>query len=240
MTDKTRDAAALEAKLLPEPALCVLPSLATAVGLNQAIVLQQVHYRCRVRAEGWWRAPLAELRDEFPFWSEATIKRVLASLGRDGFLESRQVGTDRTKHYRIEYAALGKRVRLQGVQGDPLEGVTSASNRSDAAAQSDPIPIDRKKNSKRINEPTSSVATSSVASLCRLLADLIVARDAKAKIEPDGDRWRTDMRLLIERDGRSATDVERVIRWCQDDGFWRRTSSRRASFESSSRPSGGR
>lgn len=69
-------------------------------------------------------------------------------------------------------------------------------------------------------EPTSSVATSSVASLCQLLADLIVARDAKAKVEPDGDRWRTDMRLLIERDQRSATDVERVIRWSQDDGFW--------------------
>jgi DNA-binding Lrp family transcriptional regulator len=56
--------------------------------------------------------------------------------------------------------------------------------------------------------------------LCRLLADLILARDPKAKTHPDSERWLTDMRLLVERDDRSVTDVERVIRWCQADGFW--------------------
>ena len=59
-----------------------------------------------------------------------------------------------------------------------------------------------------------------VVFLCRLLADLILARDAKAKTDPDGERWRTDMRLLVERDGRSATEVEQVIRWCQAHEFW--------------------
>jgi hypothetical protein len=135
-----------EAKLIPESPLVILPSLAIAVGLNEAIVLQQIHYRCRAQREGWWRAPVPELRrDEFPFWSEATIKRVLASLGRQRLVEVRQADGDRANWYRIHYVALGKRVRLPSVQSDPMEG----SGCTDPSGQVAPIPIDRKRNSKR-------------------------------------------------------------------------------------------
>ena len=48
----------IDTKLLPEPPLLVLPSLATRVGLNEAIVLQQVHFKSRHAADGWWRAGL--------------------------------------------------------------------------------------------------------------------------------------------------------------------------------------
>jgi hypothetical protein len=60
-----------------------------------------------------------------------------------------------------------------------------------------------------------------VADLCRLLADLILANDPKAKVQPDGRRWRDAARLLLDRDGRDREQVERVIRWSQADDFWR-------------------
>ena len=74
--------------LIQEPPLQVLPSLAIKIGLNEAIVLQQLHYLLReprfgrrIAEHQWifntveqWRASY------FPFWSENTISRTFASL----------------------------------------------------------------------------------------------------------------------------------------------------------------
>jgi hypothetical protein len=144
---------AAEAKLLPEAPLLVLPSLAVAVGLNEAIVLQQLHFRTRLVADGWWRARLSELRHEFPFWSEATIKRTVTSLRNAGLVKVRKEGTDRTNRYQIDYEALGKTVQLRAGQSAPVEGRNSASNRSGASAQGALIPIDRKKKGKEGEGP---------------------------------------------------------------------------------------
>jgi hypothetical protein len=57
--------------------------------------------------------------------------------------------------------------------------------------------------------------------LCELLAAHIVANDPKARPDPLGDRWRTDMRRLVADRGGDWEEVARVIRWCQDDSFWR-------------------
>lgn len=56
--------------------------------------------------------------------------------------------------------------------------------------------------------------------LSQLLADLIRQRDPKAKAAPLSKGWLDAIRLLIERDGRTPAEVERVIRWCQADAFW--------------------
>lgn len=65
-------------------------------------------------------------------------------------------------------------------------------------------------------------ATDDNKRLCRLLASLIIERDEKMrrKVSADSERWLRDMRLLLDADGRSADDVEQVIRWSQRDSFW--------------------
>jgi hypothetical protein len=118
-----------DAKLLPEPPLLVLPSLAIAVGLNEAIVLQQIHFRTRGSSDDWWRAPVGDLRAEFPFWSENTIKRALGKLRDAGLVKVRQAGTDRTNHYQVQYGS------VQRLNSSPIRAVPSA--------QSEPIPIGR-------------------------------------------------------------------------------------------------
>lgn len=58
-----------------------------------------------------------------------------------------------------------------------------------------------------------------VPRLCDLLADLIEANGSKRP--PVGKTWHTEMDRLLRIDGRTPEQVERAIRWCQADAFWR-------------------
>lgn len=98
--------------LINEHPLQVLPSLACHVGLNEAIVLQQVHYWLGMKsigkeAEGrkWVRNSVREWREEnFPFWSEDTVQRTLSSLVKKGALLSRNDLSDRVLDRSLWYS----------------------------------------------------------------------------------------------------------------------------------------
>jgi uncharacterized phage protein (TIGR02220 family) len=102
--------------LINESPLQIIPSLALAVGLNEAIVLQQIHFRSLLslhirEGEKWVFKTYDEWkRDEFPFWSVDTIKRTILRLERRGYLvstsEYNRMRMDKTKWYRIDYLAL--------------------------------------------------------------------------------------------------------------------------------------
>ena len=71
--------------LLNEPPLMVLPTLASVLGLNEAIFLQQLYYWLLKSStyfdnRKWVYRSIKEWEDEFPFWSNSTIKRVVNSL----------------------------------------------------------------------------------------------------------------------------------------------------------------
>lgn len=85
--------------LINEEPLQVLPSLAGVIGLNEAMVLQQLHYwllRSRHEHDGrvWIYNTLAEWQIQFPFWSEATLQRIMKNLV-DGCSEKRERKTGR-------------------------------------------------------------------------------------------------------------------------------------------------
>jgi hypothetical protein len=105
--------------LINEPALQVLPSLAKAIGLDEAIVIQQLHYwlnntksegRVDENGEKWVYNTYAEWQeDNFPFWSEDKIKRIFLKLEEQKVVISRQLDAkmrDMTKFYRIDYDVL--------------------------------------------------------------------------------------------------------------------------------------
>ena len=106
--------------LIQEPPLQVLPSLAKLVGLNEAIVIQQLHYWLEnksvgVEIEGFrWVYNTYEKwqEDNFPFWSIPTIQRIFSGLEKDGLIISGQFeksNYDRKKYYRIDYEKLNLR-----------------------------------------------------------------------------------------------------------------------------------
>ncbi len=99
--------------LIPEYPLQVLPSLACAIGLNEAIVLQQVHYwitkaSAKNIRDGhlWVYKTLKDWRKEFPFWSLKTVQRTIERLEDCGLLVSSSTynaeSQDRTKWYRVD------------------------------------------------------------------------------------------------------------------------------------------
>lgn len=95
--------------LIPEPPLLVLPTLATRVGLNQSIILQQLHWASERRArelEGarWLKVDLPWFERQFPFWSEATIRRATKDLVTLGLVVSRRTSDGNV--YRIDYGAV--------------------------------------------------------------------------------------------------------------------------------------
>lgn len=95
--------------LIPEYPLQVLPKLATAIGLNEAIVLQQfqwlgLHGGKVINGENWVFDTYDELhRKFFLFWSVPTIQRIIVSLEKNGWLLSCQPEgvMSRRKYYRI-------------------------------------------------------------------------------------------------------------------------------------------
>lgn len=100
--------------LIHEPPLQVLPTLAVKIGLNEAILVQQIHYWLQrstttVGGHRWVYNSVARWREQFPFWSEDTIARTLKSLRTSGIVVADFLSNDprdRTLYYRIDYRNL--------------------------------------------------------------------------------------------------------------------------------------
>lgn len=106
--------------LIDEHPLQVLPTLACKIGLNGAIVLQQIHYWLVISKKAkderkfkdgrWWvYNSYDEWQENFPWWSLPTIKRTIYRLEEAGLLLSTKMNApdwDHTKWYSINYEAL--------------------------------------------------------------------------------------------------------------------------------------
>ncbi|MFS0575080.1 conserved phage C-terminal domain-containing protein [Sporosarcina sp. 179-K 3D1 HS] len=99
--------------LINESPLLILPSLAKKVGLNESIILQQLHFRSLIShyaKDGyrWVCKTYEEWQEEFPFWSLDTIRRAIRKLETGGIVIStsafNRMKMDKTKWYRIDYA----------------------------------------------------------------------------------------------------------------------------------------
>ncbi|HHW5040793.1 TPA: conserved phage C-terminal domain-containing protein [Staphylococcus aureus] len=113
--------------LIDDYPIQVLPKLAELIGLNEAIVLQQMHYwlnRSNHDYDGklWIYNSYPKWIEQFPFWSESTIKRAITSLEKQGLLHVgnyNKAGFDRTKWYSINYFTLNQLVTRASGQNDP-------------------------------------------------------------------------------------------------------------------------
>ena len=102
------------ALLIPCQPIQVLPGLAQAVGLNEAIFLQQLHYwleRSSHEHDGrvWVYNTFEEWQTQFPFWSLRTMQRIAASLVKRKLLLVHKFNSqnwDQKNWYSIDYEAL--------------------------------------------------------------------------------------------------------------------------------------
>lgn len=102
--------------LIDEQPLVVLPKLASKIGLNEAIFLQQVHYwlnstiSTTISDRQWVKNTQDQWAANFPFWSKRTVRRVIESLQERDLIfvtnEHNRNKTDKTDWYSINYDML--------------------------------------------------------------------------------------------------------------------------------------
>ena len=103
--------------LAEEEFLMVPPTLACAIGLNEAIVLQRLYWLLKYPQNGkelnghrWIYNTYPEWKKQFfPFWSEDTIMRVFNSLeGKRLVVSIQPEGSRRRKYYRPDEGSLAQ------------------------------------------------------------------------------------------------------------------------------------
>lgn len=104
--------------LLNEQPLLIMPTLASKIGLNESIILQQIHYWNTINQKAnnnfrdgyyWTFNSYHEWTKQFPFWSARTVQRAITSLEKLKLVVSgnyNKLQIDRTKWYRIDYEVL--------------------------------------------------------------------------------------------------------------------------------------
>lgn len=104
--------------LLDEYPIMFHSSLAVALGLNEAILLQKINLwlNCKPHdADGrnWIYNSYKSWQEQLPFFSESTIKRALKNLEDKGIIITgnfNKMKMDRTKWYSIDYKKLDELV----------------------------------------------------------------------------------------------------------------------------------
>jgi uncharacterized phage protein (TIGR02220 family) len=142
--------------LINENPVMIVPSLAVKIGLNEAVVLQQIHYwlgisKHRFEERKWVYNTYQDWQKQLPFWSVSTIKRTILSLERQGFLISGNwnvLKMDQTKWYTIDYLKLAELEEAQsalpsgqtGQTSNQFEPETSADGSAEGTSLNQAIP----------------------------------------------------------------------------------------------------
>ncbi len=100
--------------LINEAPLQIFPTLARKIGLNEAIVLQQMHYWLHLNSDkardshGVYNTS-EQWKRQFPFWSKETIKHTIISLKRQNLIIGVKINQNKPNQcfgYTINYKKL--------------------------------------------------------------------------------------------------------------------------------------
>lgn len=103
--------------LVNEYPLLVAPTLAAKIGLNEAIMLQQIHFwiihpkSVKKNGRSWHYETYDKWLLQFPFWSLSTVKRISKSLCDKKLVIAEALSSnksDRTLWYTVNYEQLNK------------------------------------------------------------------------------------------------------------------------------------
>ena len=99
--------------IINEHPLMVLPTLAATIGLNEAIILQQIHYWLDPRINTnyindsyWVYNTYHQWSKQFPFWSEITIRRTIKNLEKLDLLISKDF--NKNPYLRLKWGQMCK------------------------------------------------------------------------------------------------------------------------------------
>lgn len=136
--------------LINEAPLQVLPSLAAAIGLNEAIVLQQIHFLVGLSDasiaddQRWITRSMEAWVREFSWWSLRTVKQIFSNLKKRCLIVTGKFNENKWDHtlwYRIDYEALEAVTPLDIHRTvDSAKSVHSDSAKSVHSEETNPAP----------------------------------------------------------------------------------------------------
>lgn len=140
--------------------LVINPELATRIGLNEAIVLQQVNYWINDKEQGvnfegrrWVFNSYESWVKQFPFWSADTVKRAFTSLVKQGCLDVEQL--NKSQHDRTNYYTINHDCELL----NDAEQVPSSNGANCPDRQAQDAPMDEGKNARSLKVTTTKTTT---------------------------------------------------------------------------------
>lgn len=140
--------------------LVINPELATRIGLNEAIVLQQVNYWINDKEQGvnfegrrWVFNSYESWVKQFPFWSADTVKRAFTSLVKQGCLDVEQL--NKSQHDRTNYYTINHDCELL----NDAEQVPSPNGANCPDRQAQDAPMDEGKNARSLTVTTTKTTT---------------------------------------------------------------------------------
>nr|WP_302597790.1 DnaD domain protein [uncultured Cellulosilyticum sp.] len=150
--------------LFDKSPLVVDTVLATYIGLNEAIVLQQVHYWIEINKakdlnfyedKYWTYNSMKEWGKSFPFYGDKTLKRIFNNLEKLGILKTgnfNKLRMDRTKWYTIDYERLEAYIDEKVAAENEAEKI-ACPEIEDKSGQNDPMQYPKKENARGQNDP---------------------------------------------------------------------------------------
>ncbi|MED4925936.1 DnaD domain protein [Anoxybacillus geothermalis] len=222
--------------LLDDQPLIVLPQLAVAIGLNESIIVQQLHYWLEKSehihdGHRWVYNTYSDWHQQFPFWSESTIRRMITKLEKMGVIVSANFNRskiDKTKWYRIDYSQLAEVTKhlAGGKCEQPLDGAAADAPHSAAAVQEDALSRQgggrRAQNgasSAQLEQTTGQMDRSSAQHEPSSWSDEAVEALNLARPIPETTTERTSEKKREEEEDARVRTYKEIVRFCEQNGF---------------------
>mgnify|MGYP000945594715 CR=1 FL=1 len=204
--------------LLDESPILVLPSLATKIGLNEAIFIQQLHYWLKdsknVRdGRKWVYNTHEEWQEQFPFWSISTIRRTITKLEKANLIivsNYNKMAIDKTKWYRINYDLLEEMSNPnQNKQPEEENSPTVQNEQSEEESN----PSVQNEQSDSVNSPCVQNEQSSCSEWTALEVNL------NTPITRDYTEITTENKKEVEEDAPARDQSENPFFFFENNGF---------------------
>ena len=228
----------MNATLFDEFPILVDRVLAQKIGLNEAIVIQQLHYWIMQNKRQnknfydgrYWTFNSFENwhKDTFYFWSEKTVKRIFKKLEIENMIyvgNYNKKGYDRTKWYSINYEILALKCCNYSLgQNDPMH----RDNLTLSLGQNDPMHRDNltrpiPDTTKRLNTENTNISTTQSSAVVDTNVELIqnkthlkLSNNMKKIVSSwEKDRLSKAIELFSSKDGKYFSLLEKIYK---DDG----------------------
>lgn len=230
--------------LIDDQPLQVLPSLAESIGLNESLVLQQIHWllsrsKKKISGKYWVFNTYEEWRDKhFRFFSLSTVRRTIKNLEDLGLITSttefNKMKVDKTKWYTINYEELDN---LQ-ITTNKNDSPSVQNEQSSCSKWADTSVQNEQTNNQEIPQETPTKDTSSSEKnfqteqrakkysfspddmrAAEWIFELLKKLNPEFKVK-SMDSWANCVRLMRERDGKTHRDICELFQWANQDPFW--------------------